>query len=116
MCTCVYSSVCCVYVYVLCVFVCMHVLHMCVCTCVYFILSWQVKSLVVVDLDTDEIQYKNFPAGSQYGMHHVPRVPQQAVEEFKERYTRMRCFQLYHINYINDMLGNVPGYTACSIH
>ena len=47
--------------------------------------SWQVKNLVVVDLDTDEILYKNFPAGSQYGIH-VPSVPQQAVEEFKERY------------------------------
>ena len=55
--------------------------------CIGLLISYlqQVKNLVVVDLDTDEIQYKNFPAGTQYGGRCVPSLPQQPVEEFKER-------------------------------
>ena len=44
------------------------------------------KSLVVVDLDIDEIQYSNFPSGPHLTTQHIPSIPQLAVEEFKERH------------------------------
>ena len=54
-------------------------------SCSHFCLG-QVKNLVVIDLDSDEIHYHNFPPGSQYGAHCVPGLPHQPVEEFKERW------------------------------